>query len=286
LKHIDNVTENYDSNNDGTAKGYVDTADGWHVFVGDNTDTSNGHDEPIAVIKTYGTDNGFSYYAYMPYNYTVVADFQVPQDSEYGNFYIFPRYANVDFKYEVSVDTQYNTLVFNVVVNGEWTNLATVSIPFSMEKGKWYTLKVDVSWEYNSDNRKYMNHFIATVTDEDDPSNAFTAEFWDDLLSPSSYNGLAFLGFDSGNQFKVYMDNVLVTSTLEKVGKEANESSSITPPDMDITSISITNDPESIIIKTYLQGRIGEDQTNVKYWNIEMILTRTAPQQDGMLSTK
>ena len=206
LKHIDNATEDYDSYNDGSAQEYIDISNGYFVFEGNNTNTQGQYyDEPIAVVKFYNESNGYSSYAILPYNYTVTADFKVPSTPGYGNFYILPRYKDVDNKYEIAVNTQSNELVFNYIEGGSWKNLGTVDFSGSLTIScdSWYRLEVGVSWEYNSDYSMYMNHFHVTIIDLSDTSSSFTTDFWDGNLTPTNYRGLGFLGFDDSHMFMV-----------------------------------------------------------------------------------
>ncbi|MEB3806473.1 MAG: hypothetical protein GSR73_03050 [Desulfurococcales archaeon] len=276
LKHLDTTTENYDSGNDGSSREYVDTTNQWFVFEGDNTDTSQGFDEPIAVVKGYGEVNGFDSYAVLPYNYTVDVDFYVPSSPGYGNFYVFPRYKTVADKYEVVIDTEWNNLVFNYVKNNSWHNLKTVYFgsTFTIQKDHWYHLRVTIFWEYNSTAGKYMNHIIATVSDPSSPGSSFTDDVWDDNLEPASYNGLAFLGFDDNKQFKVYMDNIEIWSVRdsEKVLSEPRES--ITPGDLNLVNLSVAYDPSMLYFRLVVNESIAADASNTKYWVLQLDLDR------------
>ena len=60
-----------------------------------------------------------------------------------------------------------------------------------------------------------MNRMRATVTDGAD---TYSDEVWDDSIPPFARNGLAILGFHPSQAFQVYADNLVVTSSMEKVG--------------------------------------------------------------------
>ena len=262
VKHLDISTENYDSYSDGSAKEYV--YNGVFVFEGNNTSTQNTYyDEPIAVVKFYNESDGFSSYAALPYNYTVTADFEVPSTPGYGNFYILPRYKDVNNKYEIAVNTQSNELVFNYVKNGNWVNLRIVDFSdnLTISKDSWYTLKVAVSWEYNNDYSMYMNHFIVTISDA---SHSFTTDFWDGNLTPTDYRGLGFLGFDDSHLFKVYMDNVVVSTGMEELGLEPSES--VSPADLNFTAVYMWNDTNTIYVYIGVSQQISPDSSDTKYW--------------------
>ena len=267
LKHLDNATDNYDSYNDGSAQEYVDTGNGYFVFEGNNTNTQGQYyDEPIAVVKFYNESNGYSSYAILPYNYTVTADFRVPSTPGYGNFYILPRYKDVDNKYEIAVNTQSNELVFNYVKGGSWNNLETIDFSGSLtiSYDSWYRLEVVVSWEYNTDYSMYMNHFNVTIIDLSDTSSSFTTDFWDGNLTPTDYRGLGFLGFDDSHLFKVYMDNVVVSTGMEELGLEPSESTS--PADLNFTAVYVWNDTDIIYIYMGVSQQISPDSSDTKYW--------------------
>ncbi len=271
IKHIDNVTENYDSGGDGSSKGYVDTVNQWYVFEGNNTDTSQGFDEPIAVIKGYNESNGLQSYAVMPYNYTVRVEFMVPSSPGIGNFYVFPRYRDVNNKYEVVVDTEYNNLVFNYVLNGVWSNIKTSSLGFTIARDNWYVLEVTVEWVYDSATGSYTNRLTATVYDKNNPSTSFTDTVTDSSLPPTQYYGLAFLGFDADNVFKVYMDNVYVETNMIILGQEPLEN--LSPGDLDIAEWLASNDTSSVFLKITVSDTISPGSDN-KWWSAEIDVDR------------
>ena len=273
LKHIDNSTECYDSGGDGTAKEYVDSTNGWFVFEGDNTDTSSGYDNPIAVVQGYDEAGGFNSYAVIPYNYTVQAGFMTPSTPGSGNFYILPRYGNVNNKYEVVVDIEGNNLVFNKMVGGSWTNIKTTPLGLTISTGTWYTFTVEVRWEYNSSEGGYTNHIIATVTNG---SNTVNDEIWDSDIPPSSYNGLAFLGFDGDEEFKVYMDNVVVKAEMEKVGEEPDESSASGwgGTCLDVREVYVYSDSDNVFILIETANSISTDSASTEYWAMQFDLDR------------
>ena len=267
LKHVDNVTECYNAS--GAAESYVDTVNGWYVFKGNNTGAGALKDEPIAVIQGYGESDGYGSYAVMPYNYSVKADFQVPATPGEGSFYVLLRYANVSFKYEVVVDVENNTLVFGKVVNGAWSSMKSLALGFNIVRGAWYTLEVNVTWEYNSSAGGYVNHIEASVYNS---TNSREGEVWDDDLSPSAYNGLAFLGFDGNEEFKAYMDNVVVEAPLEKIGEEPHDED-IVPADLNVTEVYTYSDSSNIFIKLGVNSSII-NATDTKYWGVELDLDR------------
>jgi len=279
LKHLDTTTENCDAGNDGTSREYVDTTNEWFVFEGDNTNTSNGYDEPIVVVKGYCESDSFNSYAVLPYNYSVSAEFMVPSSPGYGDFYIFPRYKTVEDKYEVVVDTEYSNLVFNYVKNNEWHELKIVSLGFNIQKDHWYRLEVSITWEYNSEQGKYMNHIVATVTDLSNQNNKYTGEIWDDNLPPDTYNGLGFLGFDDDKQFKVYMDNIEVRTSMEKAFEEPTESISL--GDLDVVSLYITHDNNMLFFHLYLNDKVQADTSYTKYWVIQLDIDKDSRNSDS-----
>ncbi|RLG79122.1 MAG: hypothetical protein DRO10_01105 [Thermoprotei archaeon] len=270
LKHLDITTENYDAGNDGTSREYVDTINGWFVFEGDNRDTASGSDEPIAVVKGYGETDGWGSYADLPYNYSVVVDFMVPSTPGYGNFYVFPRYSSVADKYEVVVDTEWNNIVFNYVKDTKWSNLKTEWFGgnLTIQKDSWYRLIVNVTWEYNASKGFYMNHLIAKVVDLSDTSKWFVSSAWDANLTADTYRGLAFLGFDNDKQFKVYMDNLQIVTSMEKTFVEPAET--ITPTDLDILSMHVSDDGQAIYFRFSLGSTISADSTSTKYWAAQL----------------
>ncbi len=272
LKHLDTTTENYDAGNDNTSREYIDTVNEWFVFEGNNTDTSNGFDEPITIVKGYNETNSISSYAIFPYNYTVSVDFMIPSDPGYGNFYILLRYKTTENNYEIVIDTEWNNLVFNYVKDDSWTNIKTTwfGSSFTIERDKWYRVEVNITWEYNVEQGKYMNHIMARIIDLA-TSTSFQDEVWDDNLSPDTYNGLAFLGFDDDKQFKIYMDNLRIYTIMEKVFEEQVET--VIPGDLDILSMYISDD-NMIYVKLYLYDKITIDTTYVKYWNIQLDLDK------------
>ena len=267
MKHIDNSTENYDAGGDNSAHSYVDTVNQWYVFIGNNTDTSQGFDEPIAVLKGYDEPNGFQSYAILPYNYTVRAEFMVPSSPGYGNFYIFPRYTDVNNKYEVVVDTRYNNLVFNYVVDGSWANIKTSPLPFTIQRDTWYVLEVTVTWLYDPNAGSYVNKITATVYEKSNPSNTFTDSIEDSHLPPDQYNSLAFLGFDAYSEFKVYMDNLYIGFQVEDLGEEPAES--LTPGDLDAVNMSATSDANNLFIRITLSSPITPG-AETKWWGIQL----------------
>ena len=279
LKHLDNETECYNAS--GSAGEYVDSTNGYFVFTGDNTDTSNGYDEPIAVVKGYNETNGYSSYAVLPYNYTVMADFSIPSSPGYGNFYILPRYENVNNKYEVAVNTQSSELVFNYVLNGDWHELknASFSSIFTIQTGSWYRLIVNVTWEYNSTKNMYMNHLVAKIVDLSDTSKYFTADVWDANLTPNEYYGLAFLGFDDSHAFTVYMDNVIVYTDMEETFLEPSET--ISPDDLNITSMYCANDTNMLYIYLKVDSAIRSNSSYTKYWATELDLDKDSRNSDS-----
>ena len=263
VKHLDNETENYDSYDDGSARGYVDN--GIYVFEGNNTNTQGlYYDEPLAVVKGYNEPNELGSYAVLPYNYSVSADFMVPDTPGYGNFFILPRYSNVSNKYEIVVDTEWSSLVFNYVKNDTWHSLKSSWIGFTIQENHWYRLEVNITWEYNEGLDKYMNHIVARVTDLSDTSNYYQDEVWDDNLPPDTYNGLAFLGFDDDKEFKVYMDNVVVMTEVEEVGREPAES--VSPGDLNFTSMYMWNDTSILYIYMGVSQPLSPDTSSTKYW--------------------
>ncbi len=282
LKHLDNATENYDSYGDGSAHEYVDTDNGFFVFEGNNTNTQGQYyDEPIAVVKFYNELNSFNSYAILPYNYTVAANFNVPSTPGYGDFYILPRYKNVDNKYEIAVDINSNELVFNYVKNGYWQNLETVSFSdnLTISFDSWYRLEVVASWEYNPDYSMYMNHFIVTITDLSDVSKSFTTDFWDGNLDPSNYPGLGFLGFDDSHLFKIYMDNVSISTDMSELGLEPSES--ITPEDLNFTAIYMWNDTSMLYVYIGVSQQIEVDSSSTKYWVAQLDIDRDSRTSDN-----
>lgn len=274
LKHLDITTENYDAGNDGTSREYVDTINGWFVFEGDNRDTASGSDEPIAVVKGYGETDGWGSYADLPYNYSVVVDFMVPSTPGYGNFYVLPRYSSVTDKYEVVVDTEWNNIVFNYVKDNAWSVLKTEGFGenLTIQKGSWYRLIVNVTWEYNRSEGYYMNHLVAKVVDLSDTSKWFVSSVWDANLAADTYRGLAFLGFDNDKQFKVYMDNLQIVTSMEKTFVEPAEA--ITPADLDILSVHVTDDGQSLYFRFMLGSIISADSTSTKYWVTQLDLDK------------
>ncbi|MEB3807245.1 MAG: hypothetical protein GSR73_06995 [Desulfurococcales archaeon] len=281
LKHLDTTTENYDSENDGSSREYVDTTNQWFVFEGDNSQASFETDMPIAVIKGYSENDGYDSYAVLPYNYSVSVDFMVPPDEFlgllHGNMYILPRYADASNKYEVAVDVENGKLVFSYTKDGAQQTLKTSSLGFTIEGNKWYRLEVQITWEYNSTAGKYMNHIYAKVTDLSNAANVYKDEVWDDNLEPASYNGLAFLGFDDNNQFKVYMDNVNVTAQMLELGREPDESSvsGWGGGDLDVSGLWALADGTSLFVKIPVASAVSTSDTkDAKYWIVEFDVDR------------
>jgi len=269
LKHIDNRSECYDSGTRGNSKGYVDIKNKYFVFIGDNEENRMQveRDEPIIVIKNYGEENNPLNYAIMPYNYSVEVKFLLPQNPGYGNFYIFPRFKTVADKYEVVVDSLYDTLVFNKVVNNTWSNIKIVPLNFHISTDRWYNFYVEVRWEYNYEKNEYMNHIIATITDPQNMSNSVKDEIWDDDLLPVNCNGLAFLGFHAFEKFKVYMDDIVIKANMEKIYEEPDEY--IVPNDLDIKSLYVYNDTKNVFILLELYSQINICSIGDKYWILQ-----------------
>ncbi len=273
LKHLDNTSEVYDG---GTISGDVGASvlNGYLVFYGNNTGatSSTGYDEPIVVVKGYNETNGASSYAIMPYNYTVEVEFMTPSDPGHGNFFILPRYHDVDNKYEIAVDMDYGNIVFNRVRNGTWEELAVVQVG-TLDKDVWYRLHVDVLWEYDPEYNAYVNHFhvelyngSTLIKEVDFEDNDTTLE-----LDPDHYYGLAFLGFTIDSEFRVYMDNLSIEANMLQLGEEPSESS-VSPwggSDLDVESFYAESSGSIMFLKLQLASAIGAG-SQTEYWIIQL----------------
>ncbi len=211
----------------------VDEANGWLVFSGYNEENADStkKDEPLAVLKAYQEPDGYPHYLKLPYNYTVTIDFSLPFGSK-GHFYVLPRYGSVADKYEVVVDTDFNNLVFNVVVSGEWRELKISPLGFDVEEGKWYRVQVTVLWLTDPSTGDKVNRIAAMVTDLSNPLNTHSDEILDASIPPMAHNGLAILGFHPSEDFAVLADNLRVDAQMEKVGEEPDEA--LSPGDLDV----------------------------------------------------
>jgi len=272
-KHFDNTTECYDGGTKGNVGGYVDENNDWYVFYGDNgAGEPDGADEPTIVVQGYCEADGTNSYAVFPYNYIVEAKFYCPSSPGHGNFYILPRYHTVQNKYEVVADVEWNNLVFNKMVGNSWSNIKITPLGFTLQTDHWYKMTVEVKWEYNGAQGKYMNHIVATISDLSNPSNTKSDEIWDDSLTPDNYNGLAFLGFDYNDKFKLYIDDILVTAVMEKIGEEPDES--LSPSDLDVKYTYIYSDSENIFILIKMAGSITTSTDTTKYWVVQYDLDK------------
>ncbi len=267
-QRFDLTTEVYDAGTTGNSQVGVDEANGWLVFTGFNEENADNpkKDEPIAVLKAYQEPDGFPHYLRLPCNYTVYVDFSLPLGSK-GHFYVLPRYGSVANKYEVVVDTDFNNLVFNVVLSGEWRELKISPLGFDIEEGKWYRLQVTVIWITDPSTGDKTNRIIATVTDLADPVNTRSDEIIDASIPPSAHNGLAILGFHPTKDFTVLADNLRLDAQMEKVGEEPDEA--LTPSDLDVKEAWVLHD-DRLFIMVRTAGSIVRDPSETKYWSVEL----------------
>lgn len=264
---FDLTTEIYDAGTTGNTGAIADEANGWLVFTGYNGENADNtkKDEPIAVLKAYQEPDGFPHYLRLPYNYTVSIDFSLPLGSR-GHFYVLPRYGSVADKYEVVVDTDFNNLVFNVVVSGEWKELKISPLGFDIEEGKWYRLQVVVLWIVDPSTGDRANRLIATVTDLSNPANTYSDEIIDSSIPPSAHNGLAILGFHPTEDFRVLADNLRIDAQMEKVGEEPAEA--LSPGDLDAKEIWMLHDDRLFIMLRTASPIARAAET--KYWSVEL----------------
>ncbi len=277
-QRFDLTTEVYDVGTTGNSFVSVNEANGWLVFKGFNQENADNpdKDEPIAVLKAYQEPDGFSHYLRLPYNYTVTVDFSLPPGGK-GHFYVLPRYGSVADKYEVVVDTDFNNLVFNVVLSDEWRELKASPLGFTIEEGRWYRLQVTVLWVTDPSTGDKVNRIIATVTDLANPLNTYSDEVVDGSISPSAHNGLAILGFHPWEDFTVLADNLKVETWMEKVGEEPNEG--LIPSDLDVKEVwALHDDRLFVMVKT--AGPIARDPSATKYWSVELDADK-----DSLIST-
>ena len=267
-KRFDLTTEVYDAGTTGNSLVTVDEANGWLVFSGYNEENADStkKDEPLAVLKAYQEPDGYPHYLKLPYNYTVTIDFSLPLGSR-GHFYVLPRYGSVADKYEVVVDTDFNNLVFNVVVSGEWRELKISPLGFDVEEGKWYRVQVTVLWLTDPSTGDKVNRIAATVTDLSNPLNTHSDEILDASIPPMAHNGLAILGFHPSEDFAVLADNLRVDAQMEKVGEEPDEA--LSPGDLDVEEMWVLHD-DRLFIALRTADPISRDPSEVKYWSVEL----------------
>jgi hypothetical protein len=149
---------------------------------------STANDEPISVVR------GFNYS-----DYSAFVD--AKSSNKTGGAFICPRFNTVNYKYEVELDFQYDQLVFSVVDNGAWNNIAVASLGAGLlANDTWYNFGVIVT-TINSTTTNFKIYFNNTLYINLNNSNA----------SMQGKKGIALLAYDWNNMYDIWFDNFNVS---------------------------------------------------------------------------
>ena len=164
-----------------------------YEMSGDNTNTDDtDRAEPIAQISN--TDGSLMS---LPANY--IAEDDIESFVQNGNIFFNARYLTVNWKYEQTLDFEYNQVVENKVVNTVWTNLGITSLGYQAATNTWYDFKSVVLANGSATTlQTYVNgtQIGPNISDSD--------------LPYPTYSGLAFLTFSVNGAFHSGFEDVRV----------------------------------------------------------------------------
>ena len=118
-----------------------------------------------------------------------------------GSAYLTPRFAGVDWKYEIALDYQFSSININKVVNNVWSQLVarwTGELGVFVSRGEWHT----IGFEVNS------NNISASV------DNVKMLSVLDSSLNNATFDGFSLISLDDVNAHLAYFDNLEIHRKL------------------------------------------------------------------------
>ncbi len=135
-------------------------------------------------------------------DYSGSANVMVPQGYN-GSAYLTPRFAGVEWKYEIALDYQFSSININKVVNNVWSSLAALWTgnlpnPIFVSRGEWHNLGFDV---FNNNVSAYVDGQLAlNVTDSS--------------LNNATFTGFSLISLDDVNGHLAYFDDLELHNKL------------------------------------------------------------------------